>query len=212
MSATVAAPKRIALSSSTVEVERLQPAARAGTAEPDVDRRRRDVQVLGVGEVGEEAERSSSTCAQTKRRSRTSAARARRRRRCAIAFEIGDQPAGHSLQVDRDQRRVPEEQGRHDQRDQSRGSGPPRRGGCRRSARLLHLADPRSGERRRRGRASRTDRRAARTTPGARATAASRPRSTAPISAITIVGKRTRKPQKMSAWMRPGTSRWNSFR
>src|SRR5215207_4641812 len=36
-------------------------------------------------------------------------------------------------------------------------------------------------------------------------------RSTAPIIAITIVGKRTRKPQKIAAWIRPGTSRWSSF-
>ena len=28
--------------------------------------------------------------------------------------------------------------------------------------------------------------------------------STAPIIAITIVGKRTRKPQKIAAWIRPG--------
>ncbi len=34
---------------------------------------------------------------------------------------------------------------------------------------------------------------------------------TAPIIAIRMVGKRTRKPQKMNAWIRPGTSRWNSF-
>ena len=36
--------------------------------------------------------------------------------------------------------------------------------------------------------------------------------STAPIIAITIVGKRTRKPQKIAAWIRPGTSRWSSLR
>ena len=36
-------------------------------------------------------------------------------------------------------------------------------------------------------------------------------RLTAPIIAITIVGKRTRKPQKIAAWIRPGTSRWSSF-
>ena len=37
-------------------------------------------------------------------------------------------------------------------------------------------------------------------------------RSTAPIIAITIVGNRTRKPQKMAAWIRPGTSRCSSLR
>ena len=36
-------------------------------------------------------------------------------------------------------------------------------------------------------------------------------RSTVPIIAITIVGKRTRKPQKIAAWISPGTSRWSSF-
>ena len=38
------------------------------------------------------------------------------------------------------------------------------------------------------------------------------PRSTAEISAITIVGKRTRKPQKIAACIAPGSSRWNSLR
>src|SRR5215210_2319920 len=36
-------------------------------------------------------------------------------------------------------------------------------------------------------------------------------RLTAPIIAIRIVGNRTRKPQKIAAWIRPGTSRWRSF-
>src|SRR5215211_2383264 len=38
------------------------------------------------------------------------------------------------------------------------------------------------------------------------------PRSTAPIIAITIVGNRTRKPQKMAAWINPGTLRCSSLR
>ncbi len=37
-------------------------------------------------------------------------------------------------------------------------------------------------------------------------------RSTAPIIAITIVGKRTTKPQKIAACISPGPSRWNSLR
>ena len=37
-------------------------------------------------------------------------------------------------------------------------------------------------------------------------------RSTAEIIAITIVGKRTRKPQKIAACIAPGSSRWNSLR
>ena len=37
------------------EVEGLQTASRARSPEPDIDRRSRDVEVLGVGEVGEEA-------------------------------------------------------------------------------------------------------------------------------------------------------------
>src|SRR5919107_460758 len=37
-------------------------------------------------------------------------------------------------------------------------------------------------------------------------------RLTAPIIAITIVGTRTRKPQKRAAWISPGTSRWSSLR
>ena len=35
---------------------------------------------------------------------------------------------------------------------------------------------------------------------------------TTPIIAITIVGPSTRKPQKMKAWIRPGTSRCSSLR
>ncbi len=37
-------------------------------------------------------------------------------------------------------------------------------------------------------------------------------RSTAEIIAITIVGKSTRKPQKIAACIAPGSSRWNSLR
>ena len=37
-------------------------------------------------------------------------------------------------------------------------------------------------------------------------------RSIAPMPAIRIVGKRTRKPQKISACITPGTRRWNSLR
>ena len=36
--------------------------------------------------------------------------------------------------------------------------------------------------------------------------------STAPIIAITIVGNRTRKPQKIAACIRPGPRRWSSLR
>ena len=36
--------------------------------------------------------------------------------------------------------------------------------------------------------------------------------ATTAITAITMVGKRTRKPQKMNACIRPGTSRWSSLR
>ena len=61
-------------------------------------------------------------------------------------------------------------------------------------------------------RARRTGRPGTRTSPGGRATGSVASRSTAPIIAITIVGKRTRKPQKIAAWISPGTSRWSSLR
>ena len=116
-----------------VEAQRLEAPARAGAPEPDVDRGGRDVQVLGVGQVGEEARGSRATCAQTSTRSAS-------RRRAVAAEQVREalrdrRPAGRELvQAERDPRRVPEQQRRHDPRRSRRGSGRPRAGGCPRSA------------------------------------------------------------------------------
>ena len=55
MSASVPEPNRSAASSSDLEVERLEAAARSRPAEADVDPGGRDVEVLRVREVDEEA-------------------------------------------------------------------------------------------------------------------------------------------------------------
>ena len=192
-----------------LEVERLEPAARARAAEPDVDRRRGDVQVLRVREVGEEAEDEQHVRPDEDPLEHLGRARRRRRRRPR------PRPAT-SPRATRSARARSATRARaaacHDRRS-ARGSGRPRRGGCPRSARgrctlRIQSADatptrtstantstrsanqpwcPSHGERRAR-------------------------RSTAPISAMRIVGNRTRKPQKMNACMSPGTSRWRSFR
>ena len=145
-----------------------------------------------------------STCAHTKTRSSTSVTppspnrpgqRVRHRR-----------PArGPLVEAERDPRRVPQQQRRDDARRSWPGSGRPRRGGCPRSAcgRWI-LRMPTRPRSRRAARAPRTRRPSARTSPGGRATAAWRRGSTAPIIAMTIVGKRTTKPQKIAACIRPG--------
>ena len=166
---------------------------------------RRDVQVLGVGEVGEEREHERSRCAQTNTRSATRARRPRPKR-CESAFESGDQLA-------RATRSGPARSARRarQQRDARRpairrGSGRPRR---------RWLPSKRCRPHAPCGSTS------AATTPSStssdedvdehrepalvrRATGASAWRSTAPIIAITIVGKSTKKPQKMNACIRPG--------
>ena len=99
-----------------VEAERLEPTARPGAAEEDVDRGREDVQVLRIGQVDEEAEDDrdvrphehalEDTCRLTRAESVRDAVRDRR-------------PAGRPLvQAERDPRRMPEHERRHDPGDQ----------------------------------------------------------------------------------------------
>ena len=61
---------------------------------------------------------------------------------CAIAFETGDQLGGPLVQPGRDQRRVPEEQRQHDQRDQAEDQVGLAEVAALEPLRPLHLADP----------------------------------------------------------------------
>ena len=122
------------------EVERLEAAAAARAAEPDVDRRRRDVEVLGVRQVGEEADDEQDV-----RPDEDPLAHLGPR---ALAEHLRDRVRdrrgrrGPLVQPGRDQRRVPEQQREHDHRDQ-----PEDQVGLAEVAALeplgaLHLADP----------------------------------------------------------------------
>ena len=184
------------------EVERLEPAAPAGAAEPDVDRGGRDVEVLRVREIREEADDEQ------RRAPRRAAARAPRPRypspnSCAIAFESGDQPAGHSFSP------VAIRAACQSNKVSTISAIRPR----------IRSASPRWLPLKRSGRCTLRIQNAA-VTPTSTSTTKRSTRSanqpwcpshgrvapfaTAAISAITIVGNRTRKPQKMSAWIRPG--------
>ena len=122
-------------------------------------------------------------------------------------------PAGRPLvQAERDLRRVPAEQRRHDQRDQPEDQVGLAEVAPLEPRRPLHLADPERRRRRRRARARRRGRRGGRTSPGARARAASSPRRRRRGAPSRSSGTRTMNPQKMNAWTRPGTRRWRSFR
>ena len=115
-SATVPAPKRIEASSPDLEVERLEPASRSGPPEEDVDRGSRDVQVLRVREVREEAEDDEHVRphedALEDLGGRVVAEESRQRVR------HGRPARRPGVQIERDERRVPEDQRRDDPRDQ----------------------------------------------------------------------------------------------
>ena len=211
-SSTVPMPKRMLLLGHVlVEAQRLEPAARARAPEVDVDRGGGDVQVLGVGEVGEEAEDHQHVRPHEhalERLGRRAVAEERRRGRS----RAGDQPRVVLVQAERDPRRVPERAASSTMPAISariRSASPRWLPSKRRGRDTLRIrtrdrdADqhehgedvdeqgepalaPSHGERRARGRRRRS-------------------------SPCRIVGKRTRKPQKMNACIRPGTSRCSSF-
>ena len=99
-----------------LEIERLEPPPRARPAEPDVDPGGRDVEVLRVREVHEEPEDREHV--------EPDEGALERLRRRPVAEEAGERvrhrrPAGRPfVQAERDLRRVPSEQRRHDQRNQ----------------------------------------------------------------------------------------------
>ena len=213
-SAIVPAPKRIRRLVLRLEVEGLEAAARPRPAEEDVDRRRRDVQVLRVREVREEAENDQHVRPdedalehlgrrvvreETRERVRhgrpvgrpgfsPSAMRVACQRSSVVTMP-GDQredEVGLAQMAPFEPARsldLPDPE-RHDDADQDEN------GEHVDEERVPALAlEP--AERRRRGNGS--------------------SRSTIAATAMKIVGKRTRKPQKMKACTRPGTSRCKSF-
>ena len=185
-----------------VEAQRLEPAPGARAPEVDVDARGHDVQVLGVGEVGEEAEDDQHV--------RPHGDALEHLRPVAVAegvrheSETGAQRRRVLVQSERDPRRVPEDERHDDARDQREDQVGLAQVAAVEAPRPLHLADRERRRSRRRTRARRRGRRGTRTSPAGRATAASSARSTMPIIAITIVGSSTMKPQKIAACIRPG--------
>ena len=194
-----------------LEVERLEPPARARPAEPDVDRRGRDVEVLRVRQVDEEAEDREHV---EPDEDALAAPRCRRRRRRALesAFETGDQPAGHSLSpsaiCDACQRSsvVTISAIRPRIRSASPRWLPSNRAG--RCTLRIRNADDDADEHEHAEHVDEEDEPALVPEPRERPVAR-RPRRGAPSRSS---GSRTTKPQKMNAWTRPGTSRWRSFR
>ena len=185
------------------------PAPRA--PEPDVDRGGGDVQVLGVRQVGEEREDRQHVDPDEHALEHA--------RRLVAAEQVREQvrdrrPRRRPLvEPERDPRRVPQQQ----RRSRSSRSAPRIRSASPRwlpskPLRPRDLADPQRRERRRPARARRTRRRAARTSPGGRATATSSACRRSRSSRSGSSGSSTRKPQKMNACISPGPNRWSSLR
>ena len=152
-----------------------------------------------------------STCAHTSTRSASSVSRPAAEQ---VRERVRDRrpPRRPLVQVERDPRRVPEEERRHDAGDQRQDQVGLADVAALEPGRPLHLADDErrhdAGEDQ-----HREDVDEQREPPLAgRATGSSGRLSTTAIIAITIVGKSTRKPQKMKACISPGTSRWSSLR
>ena len=125
------------------EVERLQPAAGAGAAEPDVDRRGGDVEVLRARQVDEEAEHDQEV-----RPDEDSLARLGP---VALPEDLRDRVRdgrglrGPLVHVGRDQRGVPEQEREHDHRDQAENEIGLAEVAALEARRALHLADPERG-------------------------------------------------------------------
>ena len=106
-----------------------------------------------------------STCAQTRTRS-ASSVRGPPPNRFESAFETGDQPAGHSFRCERDPRRVPQEQRRHDAGDERQDQVGLAHVAALEPGRPLHLADDERRHDAGEDEHGRRRRRAARTSPG----------------------------------------------
>ena len=178
---------------------------RRACAEPDVERGGGDVEVLRVREVHEEAE-DEARCAQTKTRSSASCPA---RTRAPSPRDAGRAAGTRSGRPHT--RRVPEEQRRHDAGDHEEDEvGLAEMRAANRSGRTTFrittaVVTPTSTSTQKTSVSNRTS-------PAGRAMGSSvrrrRPRSSPSRSSAS----RTRKPQKMNACIRPGTSRRSSFR
>ena len=144
-----------------------------------------------------------STCAHTKTRSSTSVTSPSPNRPDS-AFETGDQTRRPLVQPERDPRRVPEQQRRDDPGDQREDQVGLAEVAALEARRPLDLADSHARRSRRPARARRTRPPCSANQPWWPSHGSVASRLTAPIIAITIVGKSTRKPQKIAAWIRPG--------
>ena len=117
-----------------VEAQRLEPAARARAPEEDVDRRGDDVQVLRVGQVGEEAE-DEQHVRPDEARARASSCRAPSPNRFESAFD-DRRPARPATRSGRARSATACQQQQRESRcpRSAPGSGRPRPGGCPRTA------------------------------------------------------------------------------
>ena len=127
-----------------VEPQRLQPAARAGVPEPHVDRRSRDVQVLGAGQVGQEREDRQHVRPDEHPLEDSG---------CLIVAEqvrqrLGDRgPRRRPLvEAERDPGGVPQQQRDHDRGDQRQDQVGLTEMAALEPARPLDLADPERGQ------------------------------------------------------------------
>ena len=195
-----------------VELQRLEPAARAGAPEPHVDRGAR--RCAGAwSAAGRPGRRGSSARAPRRTRARGRFVASLWPNRCDSAFDTGDHDRRPLVQAERDPRR--------------RATAAASIAIVAISARI-RSASPRWLPSKRRGRwtlriQTRRDHAdqhehgeqvdeqrvpALMAEPRAASSACRR----SPISAIRIVGSSTRKPQKMNACISPGPKRWSSLR
>ena len=122
-----------------VELERLEAPAGASAPEPHVDRRHEDVQVLGAGEVGQEAQDRQDVDPDERALEDL--------RRLVVGEQMRERvrdrrPAcGPFVQVQRDAGRVPEEKADHDRRDQGQDQVGLAQVAALEAARALDLAD-----------------------------------------------------------------------
>ena len=122
----------LALTLLRLEAQRLEPPARCGAPEPDVDRGGGDVQVLGAREVGEEREdRQPRGSRRTRARARASSG-CRRTGATALARPATTTPATRCSRARSGSRATAAARSRSSR--SARGSGRPRRGGCPRTA------------------------------------------------------------------------------
>ena len=186
--------------------ERLEPAAGTGASEVDVDARGHDVQVLGVRQVDEEAE-DDQDVGPDQHRARAPRCPRRRRTGSRRRPTPATSRPGYSFRPSAMREACQRTSVDDDARDQRAGSGRPRRRWLpskRRGRCTLRIANAVStptstmhGEQ--------VDQECEPALLGPSHGMRRSSFETTPISAMTIVGRSTMKPQKMNACMTPGT-------